>query len=728
MSATRFTNRLASEKSPYLLQHQHNAVDWYPWGSEAFEKAKEMDRPIFLSVGYSTCHWCHVMEKESFENEDIARLLNNDFISIKVDREERPDVDKLYMGFIQATSGSGGWPMTVFLTPDLDPITGGTYFPPRDSQGSLGLPSVLKIVAENWSDSQSRRAIERQGQMITDALKKGSLYAQGNAPPLEAVINGAFEHKVSTFDEVHGGFGNAPKFPKACDLEFLINHFCWTKSEAVRDLCNHMITSTLDGMSRGGIHDHIGKGFHRYSVDGEWHVPHFEKMLYDQAQLLAVYSEHCQVFGPQFNSVIEDIVQYMEECLSHEEGGFYAAEDADSLPKADSCEKKEGAFYVWEMSQIQESLKDLKVLGKDTEDVFCQYFDIQEEGNVTLLKDPRGELQGQNVLRMTRSHEEFADEFGVPVDVLSDEIAKAKAILIDVRSSRPRPHLDSKMVCSWQGLAITGLAKAAMALVRDDLAERATKTVAFVKKYLMDEDGRLLRSAYRGNDGSVDLTGAPILAFSDDYAMLVQGLLDLYEVTADASLLKQADQLQKKMDALFWDSERHSGYYMSEERADVKVRVMEDQDGAEPCANSVAAGNLVHLYEYFGNAEYKRKAGKIVEACSSRLIKYPFILTKLIPAYHKLVNGCTKIVVVGPASDNLVKEFRQEIKSHFVWNRLVLYLDPSVDNSFLTEQYPLYEEMLKRDRPSVFICANFTCGSPITTVDELKVEIKKLNV
>ncbi|VDL85666.1 unnamed protein product [Nippostrongylus brasiliensis] len=410
---------------------------WYPWGSEAFEKAKEMDRPIFLSVGYSTCHWCHVMEKESFENEDIARLLNNDFISIKVDREERPDVDKLYMGFIQATSGSGGWPMTVFLTPDLDPITGGTYFPPRDSQGSLGLPSVLKIVAENV----------------------GSLYAQGTAPPLEAVINGAFEHKVSTFDEVHGGFGNAPKFPKACDLEFLINHFCWTKSEAVRELCNHMITSTLDGMSRGGIHDHIGKGFHRYSVDGEWHVPHFEKMLYDQAQLLAVYSEHCQVFGPQFNSVIEDIVQYMEECLSHEEGGFYAAEDADSLPKADSCEKKEGAFYVWEMSQeggfyaaedadslpkadscekkegafyvwemsqIQESLKDLKVLGKDTEDVFCQYFDIQEEGNVTLLKDPRGELQGQNVLRMIRSHEEFADEFGVPVDVLSDEIAKAK--------------------------------------------------------------------------------------------------------------------------------------------------------------------------------------------------------------------------------------------------------------------------------------------------------------
>uniref|UniRef100_A0A8L8Q486 Thioredox_DsbH domain-containing protein n=1 Tax=Heligmosomoides polygyrus TaxID=6339 RepID=A0A8L8Q486_HELPZ len=598
----------------------------YPWGSEAFEKARELNRPIFLSVGYSTCHWCHVMEKESFESVEIARLMNKDFVCIKVDREERPDVDKLYMAFIQATTGSGGWPMTVFLTPDLDPITGGTYFPPRDSAGSLGLPSVLRIVSENV-------AIGGQGQMITNA--------------------GAFKYKQTSFDEVYGGFGNAPKFPKACDLEFLINHYCWTKQDAERNVCSHMLEATLDGMARGGIHDHVGKGFHRYSVDEEWHVPHFEKMLYDQTQLLGIYADHCRVFGKKFCHVVEDIAEYMEQCLSHKEGGFYAAEDADSLPTLESREKREGAFCVWEMNEIKELLKDVKVDGKDGVDVFCQYFDVKEEGNVESFRDPHGELRGRNVLRMKQSHEEFAEELGVSSDELSTFISKAKSLLADVRSKRPPPHLDSKMVCAWQGLAITGLVKASLALSRPQYTERAVKTVEFVKKYLMDEHGQLLRSAYRGEDGSVENTGHPIHAFSDDYAMLIQGLLDLYQVTADLEYLKLAERLQNDMVS------KESGYFIANEHGDVKVRVMEDQDGAEPCANSIAVGNLIRLYDYLETSEFKRKAEKILQA------------------YRTLAQHFIQIVVVGPSDNESVKAFKEEINSHFIWNRLVLFLDPS---------------------------------------------------
>lgn len=666
------------------------------------------------------------MEKESFESVEIARLMNKDFVCIKVDREERPDVDKLYMAFIQATTGSGGWPMTVFLTPDLDPITGGTYFPPRDSAGSLGLPSVLRIVSENWNNASSREAIGGQGQMITNALKKGAQYTPGDCPPLEAVLSGAFKYKQTSFDEVYGGFGNAPKFPKACDLEFLINHYCWTKQDAERNVCSHMLEATLDGMARGGIHDHVGKGFHRYSVDEEWHVPHFEKMLYDQTQLLGIYADHCRVFGKKFCHVVEDIAEYMEQCLSHKEGGFYAAEDADSLPTLESREKREGAFCVWEMNEIKELLKDVKVDGKDGVDVFCQYFDVKEEGNVESFRDPHGELRGRNVLRMKQSHEEFAEELGVSSDELSTFISKAKSLLADVRSKRPPPHLDSKMVCAWQGLAITGLVKASLALSRPQYTERAVKTVEFVKKYLMDEHGQLLRSAYRGEDGSVENTGHPIHAFSDDYAMLIQGLLDLYQVTADLEYLKLAERLQNDMDRLFWDKAKESGYFIANEHGDVKVRVMEDQDGAEPCANSIAVGNLIRLYDYLETSEFKRKAEKILQACSTRLTKFPYILTKMILGYHRMLKGSAKIVVVGPSDNESVKAFKEEINSHFIWNRLVLFLDPSTDNSFLTEHCALYDEMLKRPDPTVFICADFACGPPITTMDELKAAIKRL--
>ncbi|VDK50080.1 unnamed protein product [Cylicostephanus goldi] len=320
-------------------------------------------------------------------------------------------------------SGHGGWPMTVFLTPDLDPITGGTYFPPKDSMGGMGLPSVLKLVTKNWSDARVRESMGGQGKMITEALSKGSFYSHGDAPPIEPVIHGAFKYKVSNFDEKYGGFGSAPKFPKACDLEFLVNHCSWTKEDSERELCRHMLDVTFDAMIRGGIHDHIGKGFHRYSVDKEWHVPHFEKMLYDQTQLLAVFADACFVCGDKYKSVVEDIAQYMEECLSHQEGGFYAAEDADSLPTAESPKKKEGAFCVWAYDQVKELLKDQKIGDHDAAEVFCDYYDVEKNGN-----DPHHELTDQNVLRIRKPYDHYEKKYGVTPEVLNEGLNKAKVI------------------------------------------------------------------------------------------------------------------------------------------------------------------------------------------------------------------------------------------------------------------------------------------------------------
>ncbi|KJH47434.1 hypothetical protein DICVIV_06465 [Dictyocaulus viviparus] len=633
------------------------------------------------------------MEKESFVNEEIARILNNNFVSIKVDREERPDVDKLYMSFIQTVSGSGGWPMTVFLTPNLDPIFGGTYFPPCDSPGRLGFPSLLKIVMENWNDHNTRISIRRQGRLITDALKKGSHHPADQIPVLEIVVRSTMKHNASTFDKLHGGFGDAPKFPKACNLEFLINYYCWTKDNSDKEVCRSMLESTLNALNQGGIHDHIGKGFHRYSTDEEWHVPHFEKMLYDQAQLLSVYSDYSLLFGGKFRDIVEDIAGYMEECLSHKDGGLFSAEDADSLPAENSSEKKEGAFYVWEMSQIQELLKDLRIGEKDGFKVFRHYYNVEEEGNVSRIKDPHGELRHQNVLRMLRSHEDNAKQLGIESDLLSAGIMKAKA---------------------------------ALASPRCDYVVRANKIVEFVKCFLIDENKQLLRCAYSSPDGDVENTSTPINAFSDDYAMLIQGLLDFYQVTGDLQLLKLADMLQHDMDTKFWDIEKETGYYIGRESSDVNVRVMEDQDGAEPCATSVALGNLVRLYEYFNTEEYKRKAEKIIEGCSSRLTKHPYILTKMVSGFIRLVKGSVKIVIVGSACDENVKLFRNIIQTHYIWNKLVLFLDPSIDNSFITERCSMYMGMLKEQTPTVFICANFTCGPPINTLDTLKTEMERL--
>ncbi|XP_054913446.1 spermatogenesis-associated protein 20 isoform X4 [Poeciliopsis prolifica] len=563
------TNRLANERSPYLLQHAHNPVDWYPWGHEAFEKARREDKPIFLSVGYSTCHWCHVMERESFKDEEIGKILSDNFVCIKLDREERPDVDKVYMTFVQATSGGGGWPMSVWLTPDLRPFIGGTYFPPRDQGRRPGFKTVLMRIIEQWQNN--RATLESSGERIIDALKKGTTITAnpGESPPLAPdVANRCFQQLAHSYEEEYGGFRDAPKFPSPVNMMFLMSYWsvnCST-SEGVEAL--QMALHTLRMMALGGIHDHIAQGFHRYSTDSSWHVPHFEKMLYDQAQLAVAYITAFQVSGEQFYAdVAKDILLYVSRDLSDKSGGFYSAEDADSIPASGGLEKREGAFCVWTASEVREILPDVVegAVGAATlADIFMHHYGVKEQGNVAAEQDPHGELQGKNVLIVRYSAELTAAHFGITVEKFNELMTSARGRMAAVRQIRPRPHLDTKMLASWNGLMLSGFARVGAVLGNEVLLERAVQAGNFLKEHLWEPDQQnMLRSCYRGDQMEVQQISPPICGFLDDYAFVVCGLLDLYEATFQTEWLRWAEELQARQDALFWDNQG-GGYFCSE--------------------------------------------------------------------------------------------------------------------------------------------------------------------
>src|SRR5471030_647765 len=472
-------NRLAREKSPYLLQHAHNPVDWFPWGGEAFAKARAENKPIFLSVGYSTCHWCHVMEHESFESAAIAAFLNEHFVSIKVDREERPDVDQVYMTFVQATTGHGGWPMSVWLTPELRPFTGGTYFPPTDAPGRPGFITVLRRIAELWKSD--RKQIEEKAHSLLSALREAET---------EVVAPGADEWDVAQtvqlglsqytrmFDSTHGGFGGAPKFPRPANLQFLL-HLAAKKNPSPQEgeTARGMALYTLRKMAAGGMHDHLGGGFHRYSVDAEWHVPHFEKMLYDQAQLAQVYLTAYQISeDTDFARVARNILQYVTHDLTSPEGGFFSAEDADSLPKTGASQKSEGAFYIWTHDEIRE------VLGEDLAGEFCAAYGVEPDGNVSAGSDPHGELEGVNVLIQRLTLTEAAAHFQRPLENMERRLNDARAALLARRGLRPRPHLDDKILTAWNGLMIGAFARAAQVLGNNSYLVTAQRAAAFLKE------------------------------------------------------------------------------------------------------------------------------------------------------------------------------------------------------------------------------------------------------
>uniref|UniRef100_A0A3P9MUP8 Spermatosis associated 20 n=1 Tax=Poecilia reticulata TaxID=8081 RepID=A0A3P9MUP8_POERE len=685
------TNRLANERSPYLLQHAHNPVDWYPWGHEAFEKAKKEDKPIFLSVGYSTCHWCHVMERESFKDEEIGKILSDNFVCIKLDREERPDVDKVYMTFVQATSGGGGWPMSVWLTPDLRPFIGGTYFPPRDQGRRPGFKTVLMRIIEQWQNN--RATLESSGEKIIDALKKGTTITAnpGESPPLAPdVANRCFQQLVHSYEEEYGGFKDAPKFPSPVNLMFLMSYWsmnCST-SEGVEAL--QMALHTLRMMALGGIHDHIA-----------------------------------QVSGEQFYAdVAKDILLYVSRDLSDKSGGFYSAEDADSVPAPGGLEKREGAFCVWTASEVRELLPDVVegAVGAATlADVFMHHYGVKEQGNVAAEQDPHGELQGKNVLIVRYSAELTAAHFGITVEKFNELMTSARGRMAEVRQIRPRPHLDTKMLASWNGLMLSAFARVGAVLGNEVLLERAVQAGNFLKEHLWDpHQQNMLRSCYGGDQMEVQQISPPICGFLDDYAFVVCGLLDLYEATFQTEWLRWAEELQARQDALFWDNQG-GGYFCSEPSdAAVLLRLKEDQDGAEPSANSVSASNLLRLSHYTGKQEWLQKSQQLLAAFSDRLTSIPIALPEMVRALMAQHYTLKQIVICGQKEASDTAGLLAAVNSLFSPFKVVMHTDGNPE-SFLCQRLPALSSMTQLDgAATAYVCQDLTCSLPVTEPQELR--------
>uniref|UniRef100_A0AAX7TN34 Spermatogenesis-associated protein 20-like TRX domain-containing protein n=1 Tax=Astatotilapia calliptera TaxID=8154 RepID=A0AAX7TN34_ASTCA len=701
------SNRLAKERSPYLLQHAHNPVDWYPWGKDAFDKAKNEDKPIFLSVGYSTCHWCHVMERESFEDEEIGKILSENFICIKLDREERPDVDKVYMTFVQATSGGGGWPMSVWLTPELRPFIGGTYFPPRDRGGRPGFKTVLTRIIDQWQNN--RPALESSGERIIEALKKD-------------VANRCFQQLAHSYEEEYGGFRDAPKFPSPVNLMFLMSYWTVNRSTSEGVEALQMALHTLRMMALGGIHDHIAQGFHRYSTDSSWHVPHFEKMLYDQAQLAVAYITASQVSGEQFFAeVAKDVLLYVSRDLSDKSGGFYSAEDADSVPASGGPEKREGAFCVWTASEVRELLPDVVegTAGNATlADIFMHHYGVKEQGNVAPEQDPHGELQGQNVLIVRYSVELTAARFGITVEKVNELLASARAKMAVVRKSRPRPHLDTKMLASWNGLMLSAYARVGAVLGDKDLVERAVKAGGFLKEHLWDaKQQTILRSCYQLKCFN---TSPSISGFLDDYAFIICGLLDLYEATLQTEWLQWAEELQLRQDVLFWD-DQGGGYFCSDPTdSTVLLQLKEDQDGAEPSANSVSAFNLLRLSHYTGRQEWLQKSQQLLTAFSDRLTTVPIALPEMVRALMAQHYTLKQIVICGQRDAPDTTSLLAAVKSLFLPYKVLMLADGDTE-SFLCQRLPVLSSMSQlRGVATAYVCQDFTCSLPVTDPQELR--------
>ena len=738
--APRFTNRLAKEKSPYLLQHAHNPVDWFPWGAEAFEKARKEDKPIFLSIGYSTCHWCHVMEHESFENEAVAKVMNAHFVCIKVDREERPDVDRVYMTFVQATTGGGGWPMSVWLTPDLKPFVGGTYFPPDDRYGRPGFVSVLKKLADAWK--HDRQKIVDQGNEIVVALRQYTAAgAKKGGEPDAAILKNAFDRLVQTFDQEEGGWGGAPKFPRPVTMNFLFHAHARGLGEAALE----MNLVTLQKMAAGGMHDHLGGGFHRYSVDGQWHVPHFEKMLYDQAQLACSYLDAFQIVASAssrsahtthrqdadatlFEKTARDILDYVRRDMTDPQGGFFSAEDADSVVAAvydrrereaedgdghrpPLQEKKEGAFYVWTKKEI------VAALGEEDAQIFDRFYGVEETGNAPSGSDPQGEFTGKNILIQRHSIGEVAKIYKKQPAEVEKILADARRKLFDVRAKRPRPHLDDKIITAWNGLMISAFARAAQVLDDPAYLDAATRAAKFVQSHLV-KDGALLRS-YRQGPGDVH-------GFADDYAVLIQGLLDLYEASADIAWLKWAAELQAKQDALFADKE-HGGYFsVTDKDPHILLRMKEDYDGAEPSPNSVAALNLLRLAEMTGSDSWKKEAARTIAAFGEQIAKQPTAMPQMLVALGFSLAKPKQIVIAGQPGAADTRALLCEVHSHFIPNKIILFADGGDGQRWLGEKLDFIKTAKPLDgKATAYVCEDFVCQAPVNDVKKLRELLEK---
>lgn len=669
-------NRLANEKSPYLLQHSMNPVSWFPWSNEAFSKATEEDKPIFLSIGYSTCHWCHVMERESFEDYQTADILNKYFISIKVDREERPDIDHIYMTVCQTLTGSGGWPLTIIMTPDKRPFFAGTYFPKDDRMGMRGLISILESVRKAWAANRSQ-ILSSSSQILSLIKQQENILGKKLD---DDVIHEAFSQFKYDFDKVYGGFGDAPKFPTPHNLSFLLRYWYKTKDKTALE----MVEKTLDSMYRGGIYDHIGFGFSRYSTDRKWLVPHFEKMLYDNALLAITYLEAHQITkNIKYSDVALQIFTYILRDMTSEEGGFFSAEDADS-------EGEEGKFYVWSDDEIR------LVLGNEEGNKFCQYFNIT----------PKGNFEGKNIPNLINSHIKETDQ---------EFIKSCREKLFKYREKRIHPYKDDKILTSWNGLMIAAMAIGGRVLGNNEYIIASEKAADFIFKNLVREDGRLL-ARYRGGD-------AAFPGYIDDYAFLIWGLIELYETTYRAEYLKRAVDLNNDLIKYFWDNKNGGLFVYGSDSEQLITRPKEIYDGATPSGNSVSAMNFLRLARLTGMYELEDKAQLLLKSFGGSIQNYPkgysFALTALL-----FIKSSGKEIVIASDKMNedskkIISIINEEFRPFAV---SMLYTDETKDLDKLVPYISHYKPV--NGKPAAYICEKFSCKSPITDIKLLKKMLK----
>lgn len=701
------TNRLAKEKSPYLLQHATNPVDWYPWSVEAFKKARDEDKPIFLSIGYSTCHWCHVMEHESFEDQTIADYINEHYVAIKVDREERPDIDMIYMSAVQTMTGRGGWPLSVFLAPDGKPFFGGTYFPPYAKWGTKGFMDILSSIEQSWRTN--REKLLESGESLSALLADRRPGMEPGSELSPDIFDQAYKLFEDSFDPRFGGFGRAPKFPTSHNLSFLMRY--WKRSGEAKAL--EMVEFTLKQMADGGMYDHLGGGFHRYSTDHEWQIPHFEKMLYDQAILARTYIEAYQITQkPFYAQVAREIFDYCLRDLRDAGGAFHSAEDADSIDVYEFedmsidptliTEKKEGAFYLWTAEHINQ------ILGEKDAEVFSYHFGVNDNGNAK--SDPHGEFTGKNVLYVEQTYEQTAQKFEISVAQVTETINRSKAKLLDVRNARIRSHLDDKVLVDWNGLLISSLAYGARVLNDSKYLEAAEEAAQFIMHNLI-KDKRLLHRYREGEAG--------IMGTLEDYAFFINGLIDLYEATFNTLYIEKAVELSVQMLEYFWDDQGGGFYLTADDAEDLIIRPKEIYDGAIPSGNSMAALALVRLYHSSFDQQYQDRLEAFFRAFSGTISKYPAGYAQALIAFDFTVGPAQEIVIAGDMSQAKLRQMTDEVFRRFMPNRILLHrpddqqlAEPIIRIAPFTENQPSMD-----GQPTAYVCENHQCKQPTNLLE-----------